>query len=352
MKVLFSIGHPAHVHLFKNAMRILEEKGNTSLVVSREKEMATQLLDAHGIQHKVISRKRKGFAGLMCEMITRTTTMYRIAKRNEVDILVGGPGDIFVAITGRLLGKRSIVFDDTEHSFWEHMVIDRAASVICTPACFKTDLGKKQIRYNGYHALAHLHPDHFKPDPSVLGGLDLHADEKFVILRFIAWDAAHDTGQHGFDMRSKCELIAELQKYARVLISSESPLPEEFEPYRITLPAHKFHHLLYYASLCVTEGSTTATEAAVLGTPAVYVSTLWPKLGCMRELADRYGLLFNLSAANEALIKASSLIQTAGLKQEWQAKREKMLNEKIDVTDLLIKLICTQRFQNTPDVCI
>jgi len=35
----------------------------------------------------------------------------------------------------------------------------------------------------------------------------------------------------------------------------------------------------------------------------------------------------------------NQLLQTANLKQDWQKKREKMLNERIDFADFITKLI-------------
>ena len=44
MKILIDIGHPAHVHYFRNLYKILTKKGDKVLVVSREKDVAINLL--------------------------------------------------------------------------------------------------------------------------------------------------------------------------------------------------------------------------------------------------------------------------------------------------------------------
>jgi predicted glycosyltransferase len=342
MKILFSIGHPAHVHLFKNAIRILNESGHDVIIAARIKDVTLSLLDNYGLKYQVASRRGKGFPGLICEIPVRMIAIYKLTKKYNVNILVGGPGDVFVGLVGRITGRKSIIFDDTEHSFWEHLIIDKCANIICTPSSFKRNLGQKHLRYNGYHALAHLHPKYFKPNPSAITDCGLLPKQKYVILRFVNWQACHDVGQHGLNMEDKRRLVKELEKYARVLISSEAPLPEEFEPYRIILPPDKFHHLLYYATICVTEGSTTATEAAVLGTPTIYISTLWPKLGVMCELAEKYELLFNSNNSEQTLNKAVNLIQMSDIKQLWQIKRQKMLTSKIDITCFMVeKLLST-----------
>ncbi len=213
------------------------------------------------------------------------------------------------------------------------------ADVICTPSCFKKDLGKKQIRYNGYHELAYLHPDYFKPDPSVLDELGLKKDDKFVIVRFVAWQASHDIGHCGFNMEAKRKLVKELGKYARVFITSESPLPEEFKKYGIKIPPERIHDLLYYATMYIGEGATMATEAAILGTPSIYVSSFWDSMGNFNELEEQYGLIYNFKEPEPAIQKVIELLQQQDLKQEWAKKRERLLKDKIDVTQFMMEFI-------------
>jgi predicted glycosyltransferase len=44
MKVLIDIGHPAHVHFYKNTIKELEAKGHEVLVTARDKDVAINLL--------------------------------------------------------------------------------------------------------------------------------------------------------------------------------------------------------------------------------------------------------------------------------------------------------------------
>lgn len=159
----------------------------------------------------------------------------------------------------------------------------------------------------------------------------------------ISWNASHDTGQHGFDLESKRKLITELNKYGRVMITSESPLPDEFDEYRITVPPERIHDLLYYATLYIGEGATMASECVVLGTPAIYVNTLG--LGYLDEQEQSYGLVFNFTdpatAQEKALEKAEELLQNNDLKKEWRGKRQRMLGDKTDVTEFMVNFVET-----------
>ena len=50
--------------------------------------------------------------------------------------------------------------------------------------------------------------------------------------------------------------MRELSKYARIVITSEDPLPRDLEKYRSNIPPERMHDALYYASLYAGEGAT------------------------------------------------------------------------------------------------
>jgi predicted glycosyltransferase len=45
MNILIDIGHPAHVHLFKNFAWIMQKKGHKTLFTAREKEHTIKSMD-------------------------------------------------------------------------------------------------------------------------------------------------------------------------------------------------------------------------------------------------------------------------------------------------------------------
>jgi uncharacterized protein len=54
MKVLIDIGHPAHVHLFKNFTNIFQSKGHTVLFTVRSSECETELLKAYNFRSYLV----------------------------------------------------------------------------------------------------------------------------------------------------------------------------------------------------------------------------------------------------------------------------------------------------------
>lgn len=345
MRILVDIGHPAHVHFFKNFIWEMEKRGHAFIVTARDKDVALRLLKAYGIEHTVVGRASKGKFGLITEWVERDRKIYAIARRFRPDILTGIHNPC-VAHVSRVTGAKSIVFTDTEHAKIANLVTFPFADVICTPSCFKKDLGKKQVRYNGYHELAYLHPNYFKPDPSVLDELGIKETDKYVIVRFVSWDASHDINLCG--LTNKKELVEKLEKYAEVFITSESEISGDLRKYKMMLSPEKLHSALHYANLHIGDGATTAVEAALLGTPTVHFEAFKSKskkfidatrFGILDELANKYQMLHTFADQDKAVNKALELLQDKNAKKDWRRKRERLLSEKIDVTEFMVNLV-------------
>lgn len=338
MKILFNMAHPAQVHLFKNAIRELEIKGHECKITIVDKDVSLKLLDAYCIEYEIVGAAKPTLFSKATELLKIEARLFKICKSFKPDVLVGGVSNAYVAHVGKLIGKPSIVFDDTEHSKIGHFLMDPFATVICTPSCFQNNLGKKQVRYDGYHELAYLHPDYFTPNPSVLSEIGLSEEDTFIVLRFVLWEADHDIGQYG--IRNKIEFVNELEKYGRVLITSEGKLEPELIKYKIKVSPEKLHDLLYYAALYVGDGGTTASECSVLGTPTVFISTI----ACGYQYdEEKYGLLYLFQDPNtgerDGLKKAIELLRDTNLKQDSFRKRKRLLADKINVTAFIVQFI-------------
>ena len=81
MRVLIDVGHPAHVHFFKNTIWSLEKKGHKVMVVSRDKDVVLELLKAYKIPHTVLSKVKPGKVHLLEELFIREYKLLKIAKR-------------------------------------------------------------------------------------------------------------------------------------------------------------------------------------------------------------------------------------------------------------------------------
>jgi len=193
--VLFDIGHPAHVHLFKHAIRELKRNGHETRVLSRDKDLTVTLLDRYDIDHTPLSTKGTNALSLYLEWIER-----EFGPSVRLAAAIPTSSSAFrapAAHAARLLGVPMVVFDDSERATLQARLTYPFATTICTPEGFERDVGDKQDRYPGYHELAYLHPDRFDPDPDRLEAVGVDPREPYAVCRFVSWGASHDVGNRG-----------------------------------------------------------------------------------------------------------------------------------------------------------
>lgn len=332
MRILIDIGTPPQVHLFKNIIWYLEGEGHEVKITARDSQITLYLLNTYVFKYEKVRKVTPQIYRKILNIPKADYRIYKIARSFKPDILVSF-GSLYLAHVAKLIKKPHIAFEDTEDSREQYWLYAPFTDAICTPSCFKAKINpKKHVQFNGYKELAYLHPNWFKPNPDIFNMLDISKDEKYVILRFSAFDASHDIVIKGFSLDDKRRLVKELKKYARVFISSEVKLPNNLEGYAIKIPPHKMHDALYYASLLVGDTGTMTTEAGILGTPAIINHPKSLEMGNFIELEKKYGLIFNIRVPRMAIKKAVELVQQSNIEQEWRKKSEKLLNDKIDVT--------------------
>jgi uncharacterized protein len=156
-------------------------------------------------------------------------------------------------------------------------------------------------------------------------------------LRMVSWSAAHDTGLHGYDEAGYLDIIKKLSKYGRIIISSENTLPESFAQYKNPVAPEQVHHLLAFAQLYIGEGATMAAEAGVLGTPAIFCNPL--PLGYLQAMEKEYELVYNCKSFGAGIEIAEKLLNTENLKQLWQQRRRKLLDESEDINEFMYKIV-------------
>ena len=338
--ILCDISHPAHVHFFRNAVSEWRARGHRVDIVSRDKDITLELLDLYGLEHEPLSAVRSGLAGLAIELIEHEGRLIRRCWSDRPDIFIQIGGTLIVH-AAKVLNRPSIVFYDTEFAKLSNAITYPFASAICTPGCYDRPVRGNHVTYAGYHELAYLHPDRFTPDPNVVRAAGADPGRPFSVVRFVRWDSNHDTGYAGLDIDAKRALVAELGSHGDVLITSETPLPEDLEPYRSKTPSHQIHHLLAFAAHYVGESATMASESAVLGTPGIFVSDVGR--GYTDEQERKYGLCQRLSPNEpQAVIEGSRAILAAkDRKTRYAEARQRLLGDTIDVTAWMVDFVET-----------
>ena len=332
MRILIDILHPAHVHFFRNFHAEMTDRGHQLCITARDKDRSVELLQAFGLPYQQISRQKSG-AGLAVEMARRTARLMKIMRSFRPDVMTGimGPS---IALAGAVRRVPAVVFYDTEFAVQTNRIVYPLAHSVCTPDCYQGKVPGRHSQYAGYHELAYLHPNRFQPDPAVLGDFGIRPGEPYSIVRFVSWQAVHDRKERGLSAKQKLHLIEVLQRRGRVLISSESPLEGHLADLAVPGRVEQIHHLIAHARLVVGESATMSSEAAVLGVPAVFIATTGR--GYTDDEERRYGLVRHftedqydmaLSAIEEILAEPAAT---------WQKTRQRLLEEKIDVTAWMI----------------
>lgn len=339
MRIVIDIAHPGHVHFFKNFIWEMKKRNHEILITAGDKDVTINLLENLGFDYTFTCKRTTGYK-LIIEIIKRDIQMWSVVKKYDPDIVMGIASTIAAHIS-KVTSVNSVVFTDTEHTKLADMITYPFSDVIVTPSCYKKNLGGKHVKYNGYHELAYLHPNYFTPDPAVLTELGLTEADTFTVLRFVSWGASHDVGHSGLTLDTKRRAIKKFEKYGRVFITSEKSLPQEFEKYRIAVAPEKMHDLLYYATLLYGESATMASECAVLGTHAIFCD--FAGRGYTDEEEEDYELVFNFKldqfSQEKSIDKAVELLQDPDLRQKGREKRERLLRDKIDVTEFMVCLI-------------
>ncbi|WOF16350.1 DUF354 domain-containing protein [Methanoplanus sp. FWC-SCC4] len=345
MRVLFDIGHPAHIHLFKNVIKNLEKGGHAVKVTARNKEITKDLLDAYGIPYENRGEAYNGLFKKAIGMIKIDLELYNIAKKFDPDILAGVHNP-YIAHVAKIMKKPSIIFNDTENVKIAKILTYPFATVICTPSCFKEQVDPgKHVKINGYKELAYLHPENFVPDPDVLKSIGVLENERYIVLRFISWAASHDIGLQGIERGKELEFIKTLEEFGKVFVTSERELGSELDKYRLHISPEKMHSLLYYAQLYIGEGGTMAAEAAVLGTPSIHIESTSSGrptgefIGNFSELQNRYDIMYFFARSDEALKKGVEILKNENSKDEWQIKRDVLIKDKINVAEWMTYFI-------------
>ncbi len=339
MRILIDIGHPAHVHLFKNIYFKLKEK-HTIFFSVRDIKIAKDLLNHYEIPFIDLGKKKNSKIGKAYTVLKQDFLLYNFVRKNKID--VGLSSGIVLAHISKITKMKSIVMDDDDDAS-EPLVVKFGhpfSDAVLTPNPIKRKTNKA-VYYDGSHELAYLHPNQFKADQKVLNNIGLTENDTFFILRFVAFNGHHDGGHYGISFEQKKQIIQYLSNFGRVLITSEKQIEPEFETYRVPVPPQDIHTLMYYSKLFVGDSQTMISEAAILGVPALKCNTFAGLLSIPNELEQKYGLCYSYHPDQyEDFFKhIQSVVENENTKIEWKEKLTKFHKDKIDVTQFMIDFV-------------
>lgn len=341
MRVIFDLGHPAHFHLFKHTITSLKSSGEDVELIVREKGCLVDLLEKTKWAYHIIPRTKDGLAALGWQNLRAFRIAISLAKKKHTDFMVGT--SVVVGPAARLTGAISLIFseDDAKEVPIFAKLAYPFAHYIITPKSLKSeDHGKKDLRYQGYHELAYLHPDRYEPNPEILKELGVGQGERYFLIRLVSLTAHHDIGEKGVSTEQAKSLIKHLLEYGRVFISAEKTVDEELQSYLLPTRVEQIFDVMAFADMVIGDSQTMVIEASVLGTPSIRCNTFVGRLSCMEELEHRYGLTagFLPKDFDKLLAKIDEWLAQPDLKEKWAQKRQIMLADCVDLTSWILNL--------------
>jgi len=344
MKVLFDVVHPAHALFFCHAMRILQKRGDEICIVSRHKDVTTNLLDELGFSHTPISTAGTGLVGLASELVARDWRLLKIARDFRPDILVGN-GGLAISHVGKLLGIPSLSIYDMDEAVLQMSLTIPFIDEWHVPERWNGPVAKGRTHhFRGCRHYTYLHQDHFVADDEAALRAGWDPEQDNFLLRIVAWQSNHDQGKNGFIAQQRDDLVAQLQKRGRLHLSSENALPPELEELRFRGNVTDFHHLLSKCRICVTESMTVASEATALGVPSLLQNQF--DIGYITEQFEA-GVFFPLpreaNIDNAALIDEVLGVQQDEIKRRMDAYRSAQVDLNYYTIDAIDRMIAERQ---------
>ncbi len=298
MKIIFIVQHPVDPYVIINTAKEIQKDGGEVFFVIVEKEkILKSIVDSYGFKNVVIGRSKETFVGKVFNSISIIPKMRKAIQKFDPDI-VFSPISPYSSYALKNNNIPFICWDDTETgTFTYNNSLKRIDTLLLPESYYLEKPFERIIRFNGYKELAYLHPNNFKPNIRIIEEMGLQVTDKIVLMRFSALKAMHDKGLNSVILENERKILefinkAEKKYCAKVFISmTERTLNSKFDKYRLNIPPSKYLHFLSFCSLYIGEGTTTASEAGVLGVPWVNIQKT--KRGYLVDQEEKYGLGFS-----------------------------------------------------------
>lgn len=342
MNILIDIGHPAHVHYYRNLAKELKFSGRNVIFTVKDIPVARNLLDFYRNEYYPLPQKKDSLLGKILAQLKNNFIVWKLCRRENIDIALGT--SVTIAHVSRFTSMKSIIFDDDDDEVQPFITkyVNPFTDILLSPDVLKGKRKRKDtLFFPGYMELAYLHPNRFTPDPSVLKDAGVSKGETFFIMRFNVFKAHHDVGIKGLSLDQKLQLIEILKPHGKIFITTERNIEPELKQYQMTVSPEKAHSLMAYAKMFIGDSQTMTSEAAVLGVPSLRCNSFAGRISYLEEQEKKYRLTFAFLPQNfeQLIVKLAEMLAMPDLNEEWQRRRQRMLNDKIDVTAFMVWFI-------------
>lgn len=339
-KILFVVYHPVDPQVvIPFAKKVVESGGEVFFAIVEKENIIAKIINSHNFQYKVIGAAKSNLFGKLINSISVCLNLIKLIFKFK-PTLVFSPTAPYTSLAMMIFRTPLVCWADTETATTNIKLSLYRINTLLLPDSFTSEINNsKVLRFNGYKEIAYLHPNNFSPDESVLKDLNISISDKIILMRFSALHAMHDIGLKSESLNAEDTILSFIHsiedKYsAKVFISvTERDLDSRFDKYKLQIAPEKYTNLLAFCSLYIGEGTTTASEAGVLGVPWINIQRT--TRGYLIDQQENYGLGCRIDNLNDAFAKADEYLSNPNLRQEWQLKRKELLNDKIDVSSFL-----------------
>lgn len=330
-KFLFDIGHPAHVHLFKNLIFHFQKTGIPFKVVTRDKEITNELLTHYEIPFESISAPRSTKLGMFREFLERTWKIYRLHKKEKFTHALGTSvsiGPLSQLTFGKVKSYNFNEDDDDVVPLYTKLAYPGSTKII-NPDCLKYSKWKnKRVLVPSFHELAYLHPKNFTPDPEIPIKYGLEP-QKYVILRLSALKAHHDSEAEGLSDELITLIRDELNEF-EIIESNEGKKGGKIKPWDM-------HHVMAFAKMVISDSQTMSAESAILGVPYIRINNFVGRISYLNELENKY--LLGSGFLPKDQYKIINCISNLKKNRRDPEKFKALLQDKIDFNQWQISFL-------------
>lgn len=340
MKIFFYFGHPSQYLFLRETIRRLKKASVECIITIKSKDVLEQLLINDNLEYTNVLPRKRGVSKLaiLLSLVKRLLKLFPLIYKSKPDILIGT--DPSLAMIGAILSIQCITILEDDFDVIKTManMTNPFTDVILTPeVCNVGPWELKKIGYKGYMKLGYLHPKVFFVDKRVLEKYKIQKD--FILIRLAKLAAHHDFGIDGITQTLLDKILEMCLTHGfSVKISSEDKVDEKYQKYILSINPSDIHHVLANASLLICDSQSMSVEASMLGVPSIRYSDFAGRISVLEELENKYHLTFGINTNQTELLfsKLSELLSMKNIKGEFQRCRQKMLDDKIEVTSFMV----------------
>ena len=180
MRILIDIGHPAHVHLFRNFISAMKKKGHVVYIASKRVQSIIDLLNIYELNYISVGKKPDFSLFKYLYQFYSILKLLYFTVKYKVDIGLGI--SMTLPIVSKFTKMKCVGFDDDDMIATPIFAkyVGMSDSILTPDSLSFEGRGDNHITYKGFHELAYLHPNQFKPEPEVLKELDIKKKRYFL----------------------------------------------------------------------------------------------------------------------------------------------------------------------------